>query len=93
MDSSVPPPSPPHEAFKDDEANEVLLDSDREIIRSVIPGNEVTNERVVASMQFMYDDDFINTPKFKSFWLWEKIKNLSEEEMQNFDKDNIKCSP
>ncbi|XP_059076732.1 uncharacterized protein LOC131875994 [Cryptomeria japonica] len=44
MDSSVPPPSPPHEAFKDDEVAEVLLDLDREIIPSVIPENEVTDK-------------------------------------------------
>lgn len=37
IDTSVPPPSPPHDVFREDEVAEVLVDLDRAIIPSVIP--------------------------------------------------------
>lgn len=86
----MPPPSPPHDGLKKDEDTEVLIDLDREIIPSVIPKDEVTDERVIASQNFLSDDNFVNLEEFKSFWLREKLKDLSEEEIKSFDKNNIK---
>lgn len=79
---TFPPPSPPHDAFREDEVAEVLVDIDRAIIPSVIPGDEVTDERVIASKIFLFDDNYVNSNEFKSFWLREKPNYLSEEEIK-----------
>lgn len=67
INSSVPQPSTPHETFKEDEVVEVLNDHDRAIIPSVIPEDESNDERILASKKFMGDENFVNTPEFKSF--------------------------
>lgn len=92
IDTSVPPPSPPHDAFREDEATKVLANMDRAIIPSVILEDEVTGERVIASKNFLSDDNFVNLDEFNSFWLRVKLKDLSEEEIRNFDKNSIKCT-
>lgn len=63
------------DTFQEDEEVEVLIDLVRPLIPSTIPLEEATYERIIASMQFMSDDDFVNTPKFRSFWMREKLKN------------------
>lgn len=40
----------------------------------------------------MVDDNFVNTPEFRSFWLRDKLKSMSNEEINNFDKDNFNCT-
>lgn len=41
----------------------------------------------------MVDDNFVNTLEFRSFWLRQKLKSISDEEISNFDKDNFNCTP
>lgn len=93
FDTSVPPPSPPRDTFHDDEATKVLDDMDRAIIPSIIPDEEANDERIIPSKHFISNYNFVNTPGFKSFWLREKLKNLSDEEIRNFYKDSIRCTP
>lgn len=70
-----------------------MMDLDREIIPSIILEDEVTYERVIASRQFMSDDNFIHTDEFKYFWLRDKLKEFYEEEIQKNYKNNAKCTP
>ncbi|XP_059066371.1 uncharacterized protein LOC131857687 [Cryptomeria japonica] len=93
IDTSVQPPSPPRETFKDDEVTEVLMDLDWTTLLVVVLEEDANDERIIASIQFMVDDNFVNTPEFKSFWMREKMKKLFEEEIQNFDKSGIHCTP
>lgn len=89
----MPPPSPPRETFQDDANAEVLNDLDRALIPSTIPIEEENYERIVDSKNFMEDDNFVNTPEFRSFWLREKLKNMCDEEINNFDRNNFDCTP
>lgn len=70
-----------------------MVDLDREIIPSVIPEDDVMDERVIASKNFMSNDNFVNIDEFKSFWIREKLKDMFEVEIRNFDKSSIKCTP
>lgn len=46
-----------------------------QVEEGVEPVNDV-DERVAMSLWFIEDDEFINTPKFKHFWMKMKMKNL-----------------
>lgn len=67
----------------------MLVDLDRPLIPSTIPLEEEKDERIIDSMQFIIDDEFVNTHEFKYFWM-EELKDPFEEELQNFDRDKIK---
>lgn len=88
----MPSPSPPHETFRDVNFVNEPLDVNRAIIPSTILDDETTDERIIAAIQFLPVDEFIKAPEFKSFWLQAKLKDLSEDEMAYFDKDNIDIS-
>lgn len=78
IDTSVLPPSPPRETFRDDEANEFLMDLVWTTLLNVVLKEDANDERIIASIQFMEDDNFVNTPEFKYFWMREKLKDLSK---------------
>lgn len=76
FDVGFNPPSPPRDTFQEDEATKVLVDLDSSLIPRTIPLEEAVDERLIASMQFMSNDNFSNTLVFKSFWMREKLKGL-----------------
>lgn len=74
-----PPLSPPHDTFQDVEFANEPLDVDRAIIPNLVLVEESIDERVIVVAQFLSNNEFIQNREFKSFWLQEKLKELSEE--------------
>lgn len=68
-------------------------DKDQAIVPSTIHVEGENDERITASREFIADDNFVNTPEFRLFWVREKLKNLSLEEIRNFDQEKFQCTP